>query len=45
MLTKVLAEGQEIERIKNAKSLKANGVPIEVIAKSLAMSQEEIEKL
>lgn len=42
---KVLAEGQEIERIKNAKSLKANGVPMEVIAKSLAMSQEEIEKL
>ncbi len=42
---KVLAEGQEIERIKNAKSLKANGVPIEVIAKSLGMSQEEIEKL
>ena len=39
------AEGEIAERLKNAKNLKINGVPIEVIAKSLGLSQEEIEKL
>ena len=43
------AEGEAIgraeERLINARSLKANGVPVEVIAKSLGLSSEEIEKL
>ena len=39
------AEGEVAERLKNAKSLKANGVPTDVIAKSLGLPQEEIEKL
>ena len=39
------AEGRAEERLENARSLKANGVPVEVIAKSLGLSSEEIEKL
>lgn len=39
------AEGRAEERLVNARSLKANGVPVEVIAKSLGLSSEEIEKL
>ena len=39
------AEGEVAERLKNAKSLKENGVPIELIAKSLHLSEEEIVKL
>ena len=39
------AEGEANERIKNAINLKANGVPSELIAKSLGISIEEIEGL
>ena len=41
----VCAEGEVAERLKNAKSLKENGVPIEVIIKSLHLSEEEIAEL
>ena len=37
------AEGRAKERLQNARSLKANGVPIDVIAKSLQLTAEEIE--
>ena len=40
-----IAEGEANERIKNAINLKANGVPSELIAKSLGISIEEIEGL
>ena len=40
-----LEEGRAAERIQNARNLKANGVPIELIAKSLNLSQQEIESL
>ena len=40
-----LEEGRAAERIQNALNLKANGVPIELIAKSLNLSQQEIESL
>ena len=39
------AEGRAEEKTANARSLKENGVPPEVIAKSLGLSIEEIEKL
>ena len=39
------AEGRAEERLENARSLKANGVPIDVIVKSLNLSTEEVEKL
>ena len=39
------AEGRYEEKVANARSLKENGVPSEVIAKSLGMPIEEIEKL
>jgi predicted transposase/invertase (TIGR01784 family) len=39
------AEGRAEERLQNARSLKANGVPIDVIAKSLQLSDEEIEMI
>ena len=39
------AEGRAEERIKNARSLKANGIPLDVIANSLSLSQDEIEAL
>ena len=39
------AEGRAEERIENARNLKANGVPVELIAKSLNISIEEINKL
>lgn len=39
------AKGRAEEKISNARNLKANGVPADVIAKSLCLSQEEIEKL
>ena len=38
-------EGRAEERIANARNLKANGVPAELIAKSLNISIEEIDKL
>ena len=39
------AKGRYEEKVANARSLKENGVPSEVIAKSLGMPIEEIEKL
>ncbi len=39
------AEGRAEEKISNARSLKENGVPSEVIAKSLGLTIEEIEEL
>lgn len=40
-----LIEGRAEEKMSNARSLKANGVPVDVIAKSLGMSIEEIAEL
>ena len=42
---KGLEEGRAEERLSNARSLKENGVPIEVIANSLGLAKEEIDKL
>ena len=39
------AEGRAEEKLSNARSLKANGVPVAIIAKSLGLSAEEIERL
>ena len=39
------AEGRAEERLSNARSLKQNGVPVDVIAKSLGLSIEEIQSL
>ena len=39
------AIGRAKERLQNARSLKANGVPVEVIANSLQLTAEEIEML
>ena len=39
------AEGRAEERLSNARSLKDNGVPIEVIANSLGLTKEEIDTL
>lgn len=38
-------EGRAEERLKNTRSLKANGIPFDVIASSLGLSQDEIEAL
>ena len=38
-------EGRAEERLNNARSLKDNGVPIEVIAKSLNLTDEELQQL
>ena len=38
-------EGRAEEKLANAQSLKQNGVPVEVIAKCLGLSVEEIERL
>ena len=40
-----IAEGEINERMRNARSLKENGVPIDVIVKSLGLTQEEADKL
>ena len=40
-----IAEGETNERMKNARNLKDNGVPLDVIAKSLGLTQEEVDKL
>ncbi len=42
---KGIEKGRAAERIENARSLKANGVPVDVIAKSLGLTAEEIEAL
>jgi predicted transposase/invertase (TIGR01784 family) len=39
------AEGRAEERLQNARSLKANGVPIDVIAKSLQLTDEETDMI
>ena len=39
------AEGHAEEKLENARNLKANGVPVELIAKSLGLAEEEVGKL
>ena len=39
------AKGRAEERMANAMSLKANGVPIDVIAKSLGLTEDEVARL
>jgi hypothetical protein len=39
------AEGRAEERLENARNLKKNGVPLDVIAKSLGLTVDEIEAL
>ena len=39
------AEGRAEERLKNARNLKKNGVPVDVIAVSLGLTEEEIAQL
>ena len=39
------AKGRAEERLANARSLKLNGVPLEVIVKSLGLTADEIDKL
>ena len=39
------AEGRAEERLSNARSLKENGVPIDVIVKSLNLTDEELQQL
>lgn len=44
-LAQLRAEGRAEEKMNNARNLKANGVSIELIAKSLGLTEEEVEKL
>ena len=39
------AEGRAEEKLSNARSLKENGVPTDIISKSLGLTAEEIERL
>ena len=39
------AEGRAEEKLANARSLKSNGVPIEIIAQSLGLTEEDISQL
>ena len=39
------AEGRAEERLANARSLKDNGVPLEVIIRSLSLDDDEISRL
>lgn len=39
------AEGRLEEKLANARSLKSNGVPIEIIAQSLGLAEEDISQL
>lgn len=39
------AEGRAEERLINARSLKENGIPMDVIVRSLHLTAEEIEQL
>lgn len=39
------AEGRAEEKLANARSLKSNGVPIDVIVKSLGLTEEEVLQL
>ena len=38
-------KGRAEERMANAMSLKANGVPIDIIAKSLGLTEDEVARL
>jgi predicted transposase YdaD len=38
-------QGRAEERLENARNLKENGVPVDVIAKSLRLTQEEVSML
>ena len=40
-----IAEGRQKEKIENARKLKGNGVPVELIAKSLGLSDEELSSI
>ena len=40
-----MLEGRAEERLANARSLKSNGVPLEINVKSLGLTAEEIDKL
>ena len=40
-----LAEGRAAERLSNARSLKENGVPLDLIAKSLGLTDDELQQL
>ena len=44
-LIKGIAEGERKATLANALSLKLNGVPVDIIAKSLGLSIEEVENL
>ena len=44
-MEKGMAKDMVKEKLKNARSLKENGVPIDIIAKSLGLSAEEVENL
>ena len=44
-MEKGMAKGMVKEKLKNARSLKENGVPVDIIAKSLGLSAEEVENL
>ena len=44
-MQKGMEEGRVRERLENARSLKNNGIPIDLISKSLNLSIEEIEKM
>jgi len=44
-LAKGMAEGRAEERLSNARSLKVNGVPLDIIAKSLNLTDKEIAEL
>jgi predicted transposase/invertase (TIGR01784 family) len=39
------AEGRAEEKLTNARSLEANGVPLDIIAKSLNLTDKEIAEL
>ena len=39
------AEGRAEERIVNARNLKRNGVPVDIIVKSIGLTEEEIDQL
>ena len=40
-----IAEGRAEEKLANARSLKVNGVPVDVIVKSLGLTEEEVLQL
>jgi predicted transposase/invertase (TIGR01784 family) len=40
-----IIEGRAEERMANAISLKANGVPIDIIAKILGLTEDEVARL